>query len=184
MENQNPSAKPNYGSVFARGAIQGLKTSSTLLLMMTGLTIAGQIGLGIAAKAGVAWAATLLPTLGIMALAPAAVMVMALALFSGVTAVDRAKETEKQKQRGGIGSEISRAPDLMPVAVPMMGVAADRAPDLTSQPASQQSWAASVGGTNRNNVQAILANGALSDKNRASAILAEREAQAAAANSR
>lgn len=94
-------------------------------------------------------------------------------IFGGIMSVKRALSSDKHES----------ATERTPAAVPVISQSVGMAPSMDlaqSQEAetSRGSWADRVG-RREDNVQKILANGSLSDKDRASAILAEREQQSA-----
>lgn len=115
----------------------------------------------------------LTPLLSPIPLGYMAGMVLCTGLFSGVMGIKRANDEAKitAPQDATLRSVTNES---TPVLVPMMGtaVAADRAeaPETTQ-------WRDRTGGPTGNaRIQQILANGSLSDRDRASAILAAREA--------
>lgn len=112
-------------------------------------------------------------------------MVLCTGVFGGVMAVKREADAAREQQpagarahRSGQGHAPSRARSQeYTVPVPVMA-------DEVSGPA-QGAWADRVGGGNRSGrIEQILANGSMSDRDRAGAILAEREAAMAAQSQR
>lgn len=100
---------------------------------------------------------------------------LATGLFGGVMAVKHSLFDQ---------GEQGQAPTYIPVAVQGMSgpaIAPTVTPDMAPEQASARSWTQSVGreGNTQNRVQEILANGSMNDKDRASAILAAREAELA-----
>ena len=112
----------------------------------------------------------------IPAIVGAGLMVGAVGLFGGVMALKREGEEAKAAAATTVSHSATRArsQEVTPVMVPVMGASmnADEAP-------AQTNWAERTGGRSNDRIQQILANGSLSDKDRAGAILAEREAAAA-----
>lgn len=108
-------------------------------------------------------------------LAQMGVTILTTSLFSGVMAVKRAFS--------GHEHTASRGETVTPVLVPTISQGMSPqlavAPDVSESAAPEQSsWVARTGSPAKSSVQTILDNGSLSDKGRASALLAEREAAA------
>lgn len=148
-------------SKFLRGAMSGL-FSGTLMMGIVGLvSLTGVIGfMGIPAAAG---------------------MVLCTSLFGGIMSVMRG---------GGEGqsaaADISTAEALTPVISQSISrapqVSADVAEEVAPARTDGKSWAETAGRSagSQSQINSILANGAMSDKDRASAILASRENDATA----
>lgn len=152
MENQLQS-KPSLLGSFTKGFLNGAGTGGLMMGIFQLVALTGLLhGIAIPYMIG---------------------MVVCTGLFSGVMAVKRDLDENKEialAARSGVTPR-GRSPEAV-VPVPVVGaaVAADRAPE-------QAQWAERVGGAaSRDRVSQILANGSLSDKDRAAAILAERNA--------
>jgi hypothetical protein len=158
MENRDPNAKPSTLSTFFGGFGSGAVSGS----LMMGLFI------------GLYFLASLIPPLGIAfhasMLGSAAFGIVATSLFSGIMAVSRSKST------GESASDVSRPASRhargLGQTVPVPVIMADRAES------PQAGWTDRIGraGAGNDRISEILANGALGDKTRASAILQAREA--------
>ncbi len=172
---ENHQTKPSALGSFSKGFLNSAGSGALMSGIFYSLIIAAEM-LFPAMFAGhmlVPLAATLMGTVaGVML--PAAFMVGAIGLFGGIMTMKR--DSEENKNLGANTTVVrQRSAGVTPVMVPMMGaaVAADRAEDVSNAPTTN--WAERSGGAQRNRVQDILANGSMSDKDRASAILAERQ---------
>ena len=176
------NARPSGTSAF----FKGFASSTVNGAVMMGLVFAVGAAIAFAAPVipviGPALAAAAAPALHFTTfLASATLVTLATGLFGGVMAAKRAlfdaPETAINNQPSYVAVPVQGmgAPTLAPV------VALDRA----EQPATQ-SWVSKTGrdGQATSNIQQILDNGTLSDKDRASAILAAREAAADTAQAR
>ncbi len=162
MENEQPSA---IGAFF-RGLFSG---------GMSGLLITA-ISAGVQVAAGLAAAGFWL-TFGKLAI----ILIPTAALFAGVMAVkhvmfDAPREYERAAARS---PELGTTPMIVPMVSPDLAPApAMASPDMAPEAApSAESWLAKTGRNGdaaQNRIQQILANGSLSDKNRAEALTAAR----------
>ncbi len=97
-------------------------------------------------------------------------------LFGGIMSVTQASRGDSNPQTSSIQS-VAIPVAMTPTVAPAL--ASTVMPDAPEQ-ASTKSWVAHTGQpTDTNRIQSIIDNGAMSDKNRASAILAARDAAAA-----
>ncbi|MBN8544449.1 MAG: hypothetical protein J0M34_09330 [Alphaproteobacteria bacterium] len=157
--------KPDDTGNFIKGAIKGMVTSALFMGLFYGMLGVAGIIIG---EAIINFAApTTLLTIGGAFIAST--------LFNGIISVlngrEQSKNTDQASQGRGREQET-----ITPVMLPTMAptVAADRAQETESAP--EREWAQNVG-TRSNNIEQILQNGSMSDKDRAAAILAEREAR-------
>lgn len=115
-------------------------------------------------------------------LTPAAFMIGAVALFGGIMAAkrvyDEAHEHSPAPMPGHTVSEPARTHAYSPAPV-LVPVIAEQAEPATQTPQAEARWAERTGRGHRDRIQEILAQGGLTDKDRATALLAEREAMAA-----
>ncbi len=109
-----------------------------------------------------------------------ALMTTATSLFSGVISAKRAM-FDAPETHTSTRNTITPVP-VAGLTAPMVSQSLDNTPEQ----APAKSWVAQTGreGDSQSRVQQILANGALSDKDRASAILAAREAASTQDNQR
>ena len=164
---ENPNQRPSTTGTFLRGFTNSAGSGALMSGIFYGLAIAAFKLFAFnplhfaAGTTVIGAAASVLPV--------ALFMVAAIGLFGGVMAMKRAGEEQREAAQTGI-APASRARSQEVTIVPAMApmVAADRA--------EAPGWAARMGGPADNRIQQILANGSMSDRDRASAILAEREA--------
>lgn len=158
-------------ATFLRGATSGAFSTALMMGIYGGVTALAQMtgwfsGVGFIAQ--FAWP-TFLPV--------AAVAITAFAVFGGIMAISRghreAKEAHHHERRQAHATEHGMAPVLTPT------ISADRTDHVQQQ--QQRNWTDRVGSSNRDNVSEILARGGMSDKDRATAIMQERERDLAAA---
>lgn len=156
MENSNPSTSGTF--------MRGFMSSAGNGALMSGIFY-GLLGLG----------SVIFPTVlhfSLMTALPvAAVMIAAIGIFGGVSAVRRAAHGNTTTQETNVSAPSRER--SMEVAIPVPVVAADRADDVSAD----RPWTDRVdaNASHRNRITQILENGALDDKSRASAILAERQ---------
>lgn len=169
---ENPADTPSMMETFTKGFLKSAKSGALMSSIY--------YGLGFVLKAA-GWNLLHLGAPG-AALAVMGFMVAAVGIFGGVMAVMQSREAREEERAPSqtIGRarshEHARAPEVTPVLLPTM--AADRVEGHDDAP--QQSWVERTSNDNRRTgIEAILARGDLSDKDRASAILASREAEAA-----
>ncbi|MDX2095538.1 MAG: hypothetical protein SFW64_06340 [Alphaproteobacteria bacterium] len=156
--------RPSLIASFMRGAL----SSGFNGVLMSGVMAVATVLLGIATLSSAFGAAPL--------------VILTAALFGGVMAV---KHTLSGPAHASTG------PGFIPIPVPVQGINAPAVPtpalgqtisaDIAEAPEqSGKNWAASVSqnGDTQSRIQQIITNGALSDKDRAGAILAAREANA------
>lgn len=172
MENDE---QPSTTGAFFRGLLSGAMSGLVMISIMAVLSPA------FAAM----WPAL---HLGGVTMASAAFMVSVTSLFGGVmnaakTFMHRDSPSPYVMQRASESPEIlpvitpSMSPDLAPTVAPSAGAAS---PDVAEEAAPRPNWVDRTnGGDNKNRIQEILSNGAMSDKSRAEAILAMREQSAA-----
>lgn len=151
MENRT-STVGNFFSGFMRGAGTGL--------LMMGIFSAVSLGAG-------ALGLMAMPSIGYIATA-LGIGTATTGIFSGIMATGRG--TPVTHSPTGAANLPSRGPARAPEAVITPIVAADRA----ESPAT--GWTDRVGRSGNSTIANIIADGSMSDKNRASAILAAREA--------
>ena len=154
---QRPSA---IGSFFS-GGMSGLFSGIVMALIIA----------SIAPFVGVA-GATFMGTLA----ASGPLMVLAATLFGGVMGAKRALFDAPDHANAGVTIVPVPVPGMStPAMAPVMAMAED-APEQTQTPT--KSWVADTGRSedSRSRIQQILADGSLTDKDRASAILASRQA--------
>lgn len=171
---QHSATAPDRAPViekFLRGTVSGALSSTLMMGLFAGVML-GMKALGIAAAASFALPA-FLPTAG--------AMVLCAGLFSGIMGSVRAVREvhyDRSQLRHAEIHAASRgvAPILMPMPVPAM--AADAAPELAGETTPRR-WTDRTGAGSTNQISEILARGSMSDKDRASAILAARAAPAA-----
>lgn len=163
---EHPSRTGSFFSGFGSGLMSGALMMGLVFTLAATAALTGISGAAIPLVLGEHF-------LGF--LGTASFMTVATGLFGGVMNVKRAifdgaeQAANPQPSYVAIPTPGLNAPALAPV------VALDRA----EQPAPTQSWVAKTGRdahAQSGNIQQILDNGALSDKDRASAILAERTA--------
>lgn len=169
---ENPSQKPSGFGTFMKGFMNSAGSGALMSGIFYTLAFAAQNFLGVTALHMTL--ATVIPG-GLL-------MVAAVGLFGGIMAMKREGDEAKAVAQNNMRSPTrERSEDITPVMVPMLGgaVSADRAEET----APQMSWAERTGNADghRDRVQQILANGSMNDKDRASAILAERETSSAQA---
>ncbi len=176
MENQSASARG------LRGLFSGLRTG-VLMMGIFALVSAAVLSSGVLVSAGILAAGTAVPsfTAAFMSVLPgAAIGVIATSLFGAVNAaLSPATSHETMQMRGREGvmrtAHITQAPA---VAMPIIhGQAHGKEQQHEHAPAehAQPSWAERVGHSHQNRIAEIVANGQMSDKDRAAALLAERE---------
>jgi hypothetical protein len=164
MENHKQSSSSAFWGGFGTGAGSG----AMMVGILTAVSLVAKFalsGLGMAGAAG---------SLGIMAIPLMAVMITATGLYGGFMAMKRAKESGTAGHSTSHSTTRARSADPEITPMPMIAPAAamDEAPEMTGT-----KWADRTGRSNSaDRIQGILADGELSDKSRASAILAEREA--------
>jgi len=154
--------RPSATSAFVRGSMSGL--------------FSGALMMGIVTLLSPLFGATMMATL-----TSAPLMILATTLFGGVMASKNAifhpsaASNRSPNDPALVAVPMVHAPSI--AAMPNMPVA-DQAPAAENEP----TWVARTGRDEaaQSRIQAILDNGALSDKERASAILAARESSAAA----
>lgn len=162
--------RPSIFSSFFKGAMAGLVSGVVMALVIATITAVPMIGAG-----------TFLATFGGALVHSGGFMVLAASLFGGIMRAGHAFFDAPGRS--------TSSPEMVPVPVPSMSGPAvapamapvmaypDTAQDAPTQDAPTKSWVAETRGTDsRNTIEQILANGSLSDKDRASAILASREA--------
>lgn len=188
---ENPETKPSALGSFFKGFLNSAGSGAAMSGIFYGMAIVAlklfafnPLHLGTAVSAfgaslGVIPGTAAAAVLGVLPVA--LFMVTAIGVFGGVMAIKRDIDEAK-----AVAAETTttvtrqRSTDLAPVIVPMVGaVSADRAEAPESSP-DTANWTDRTGGGHRDRIQSILANGSLTDKDRASAILAEREASATA----
>lgn len=177
---ENPSQRPGGFGTFMKGFFSSAGSGALMSGIFYGIALLGaKLFPAIVEFTHIGWAPTLMGTLGGIA-GPIALMVLAVGVFGGVMATMREKAEAKEFTTitRSVSREQERSAEPTPVLVPMVGtsVAADRAEDA----APRASWVSRTGGSDghRDRIQQILNNGSMSDKDRAGAILAEREASA------
>lgn len=168
-----PYERPSLIASFMRGAL----SSGFSGALMSGIVALVTTMLGAAPFS--------LAVLGAAFTGAAPIMILTTALFGGVMAIRHALSGPSPAASG---------PGLVPIPVPVQGIDAPAVPTPTLSPSvitadfaeapgqSGKNWAASVSqnGDAQSRIQQIIDNGALSDKDRAGAILAAREANAGA----
>lgn len=165
MENHSSSLASSV-SAFGRGLLKGVITGG----LMAGVFTLVALTLG-ASTPG--WAG-------------AAVLSLSAGVFSGLMGIYHEYQHRKQAASGQMreGHVAAASPGMVPVLVP--AVAQDRsqtpAQSELQQETPTRNWVASLGKdqVNGNKIQQIMNDTNLTDKTRAAAILAEREARAAA----
>ncbi len=157
----NESAQPSILSAFVKGAGSGIFSGGLMMSILGALS--------------------LIPGVALAPALPVALMIVgATGLFGGIMATKRILFDEPAAAR-------EAGETVMPIPTGAAGVA--MAPTLAAeadepsaaQDAPTKNWAASTGRSDgaQSRIQQILDNGSLSDKDRASAILAAREASSA-----
>lgn len=149
------ATKSSLSGVFARSFSTGVKNSSLMFGIFSAVSMIATMSLAL--------------PIGFSAMA---IAVVTTGIFSGVMGVKKAKDTA------------AHSAQTVSTTVAARSQSRDISPSLNSAPArdtAQSSWVERTGrsSTSQNHVQAILANGSMSDKDRASAILAAREQAAA-----
>lgn len=168
-EHEKPSAARAFFGGFGSGAFNGA------LMMGLFFGVAGAITLMTFLPAGLVAAAASVVGSGHL-LASAALTTLATGLFSGVMAAKHAVFDAPSTGHGRAHTDY--------VAVPTTGMASPAlapsvpSPDMVEETALTRSWVSQTGREQgaEARVQQILANGAMSDKDRAGALLAAREA--------
>jgi hypothetical protein len=112
----------------------------------------------------------------VLTLSGAAIAIIATGIFSGVMAIKRAF-TETADEHATAATHTTHSPVLVPTVGHAMAPSMDMVESQEMDNSRRTDWAEHTG-QRSNNMQQILANGAMSDKDRASAILAERERSA------
>lgn len=154
MENPfNSSATPRVApGTFMRGFINGAGSGALMMgIFYTAMLVAGAVSLG---------------TIGL----PFAVGILSTGLFSGIMASKRAHED--LRSAANVSAEAERAPSRQPLRAPEQANTPEQTIEETRE--RQKKWTSTVN-KSEGSISEILANGALSDKDRASAILAARE---------
>lgn len=179
MENQSTTARG------LRGLFSGLRTGILMMGIFT-LVSAAVLSSGVLVSAGLLAAGTAIPTFtgALMSVLPgAAIGVIATSLFGAVNAATSsapARETVQIRGRDGVmrTAQITQGPAVaMPIITAAPAVAAEHAPThehTPEQAQAQGSWTERVGHGHQTRIADILANGSMSDKDRAAALLAER----------
>ncbi|MFZ4125060.1 MAG: hypothetical protein ACOYJ2_03185 [Rickettsiales bacterium] len=159
--------QPDDVGNFIKGAIKGMVTSALFMGLFYGMLALAPI-IGAPAIINFNAAQTLFTIAGAF---------VASTLFNGIVSVMHGRETAKKTAENNDRSRSidEQSQTITPVILPTMAptVAADRAQEAEAMP--EREWAQSVGRSG-NNIEQILQNGSMSDKDRAAAILAEREA--------
>jgi hypothetical protein len=164
---ERPSALRAFLGGFGTGAFNGS--------LMMGIFSVGSLALGALGTAlNIAGLAALSP-IGIW---PAVAAVVATGLFSGVMGVKRAF-TETADEHTSTTARSAHTQVLVPTMGHGVAPQMDIAEVADMDTGRRTDWAERTG-QRSNNMQQILANGAMNDKDRASAILAERERTASA----
>ncbi len=169
-DNDRPSA---LGSFF-RKVISGASSGALMSVIVAGVSTVASGGLS--AFTAAAFLSALAAT--------SSIVIPATALFAGVMAVkhtlfDKTKSNPEYRDQSMIPVPVAG------MTAPLISQSAAPSLDSNQQPPTQ-SWAATTGreGDSQSRIQQILANGSISDKDRAQAILAEREAANAASTQR
>lgn len=155
----NPRVAPG---TFSRGFISGAGSGALMMsIFYTGMLTAG------------------LATFGLPMLMSFGIGVMSTGIFSGIMASKRSLDSLDSART--VSHEVSRrepvrAPEQSVAMAPVPAVMASRAEETSAAPTSQWQDRVSPNGAARDRISQIIADGSLSDKDRASAILAEREA--------
>lgn len=174
MENQSAPARG------LRGLFSGLRTG-VLMMGIFALVSAAVLSSGVLVSAGLLTGAIPTFTGALLSVLPgAAIGVIATSLFGAVNAaLSSGSNHEIVQIRGRDGvmrsAQITQAPS---VAMPIIhGQAAGKEHQQEHAPAehAQTSWAERVGHGHQSRIAEIIANGQMSDKDRAAALLAERE---------
>lgn len=160
---------------FAKGALKGIVTGAMLMGAMWAVFTGLALIPGVTIALPFVFEAGHLATLGGILLTSG--------LVNGVLRAYHGAALENHERNGNMReAHLTHAsPTLIPLLGMEHGVSADHALEVDHHDrGSQRQWAQSVSSRGGDRVQQILQNGSLSDKDRASAILAEREARAAA----
>jgi hypothetical protein len=151
---------------FFKGAGSGAFSGGIMAGIMGGLSYVASIAI---------------PSLGLaFAAAPLALVVTGSALFGGVMAVKRSMETKSDVREFAAPNRPSAAEEITPaVAMSQTIPSPAMAEEAEMAAAPTRSWAERTSASRpTDSIRQILDNGAMSDKDRASAILAAREASA------
>ncbi len=167
---ERPSALRAFLGGFGTGAFNGS--------LMMGIFSLATFAFNALVTAGIITGVGALSALQLPAIS---VAVIATGLFSGVMAVKRAF-TETADEHATAATRTTHTPVLVPTVGHAMAPSMDMVESQEMDSGRRTDWAERTG-QRSSNMQQILANGAMNDKDRATAILAERERSAGASAS-
>lgn len=156
MENVSKQQPDDVGN-FIKGAVKGMLTSTLFMGLFYGI-------LGIAGA--ISFTGPTLLTIGGAFIAST--------LFNGIVSVMNGREQDKNQDRNMQSLHRTQEESILPSMTP--SVTTERTQETEAEAKLNHKWAQSTGNRS-NNIEQILQNGSMSDKDRATAILAERQAR-------